>query len=279
MARISHLSHKPPSTLVNDQTVSYQYPLAHKPLLVYREHIDTSSCSCPVVSIAQRYIASVAGAQCRYQPQKHDIAESGTNANATRPNLGIHNSRVSHLVLLMNTTSDPRTIKNTTPHHLESVTGVGAIRLFFVGPLVESWSFSLSLASRFEPTPLAAPLPALGVSGGVVMGIPVTLPELVAAMLGTLPPRSGGLFITDIWVAIDDVELDRAGEDGLALTNGVEAFGGGEGAANELVELRCWWLGGNGEGGAITEVGVGTGVAWFDEVPAPAEEGFLIGSV
>ena len=58
----------------------------------------------------------------------------------------------------------------------------------------------------------------------------------------------------------DEVEFDRAGDDGRALTN--EAVGGGEGAVNELAELRCWcWAPfGNGDGGANTEVGVGSGV-------------------
>lgn len=76
-----------------------------------------------------------------------------------------------------------------------------------------------------------------GVSGGVVRGTPVTLPELVAAMLGTLPPMSGGLFITEAWVATDDVEFDLAGEGGRAFTK--EAVGGGDGAGNEVPELRC----------------------------------------
>lgn len=147
-------------------------------------------------------------------------------------------------------------------NHFASDTGVGAIRRFFAGPLEDSWSFSLSLASRFAPPPLlTAVFTVPGVSGGVVIGTPVTLPELVAAILGTLPPISGGLFIAEICVAMDDVEFDRAGEDGRALINGVGAFAGGEGAAKELVELRCWWPGGKGDAGPMTEVGVGTGVA------------------
>lgn len=55
-------------------------------------------------------------------------------------------------------------------------------------------SFSLSLASRL--TPAVAVLPLLGVSGGVVIGTPVTLPEFVAAILGTVPPIRVGLFMT-----------------------------------------------------------------------------------
>jgi tellurite resistance protein TehA-like permease len=62
-------------------------------------------------------------------------------------------------------------------------TGVGAILRFFVSRSDAS-SFSLSLASPglFVPAP---PVVLAGVSGGVVMGTPVTLPEFVAAILGT----------------------------------------------------------------------------------------------
>jgi hypothetical protein len=65
------------------------------------------------------------------------------------------------------------------------------------------------------------------------MGTPVTLPELAAAMLGTLPPINVGFVRTaeEACVAIDEVLLDRAGDAGRMLTN--EAVGGGEGAANE----------------------------------------------
>lgn len=79
-----------------------------------------------------------------------------------------------------------------------------------------------------------------GVSGGVVMGIPVTFPELAAAIPGTLPPIKVGFVITaaDACVVTDDVLFDRAGDDGLRLTK--EAVVGGEGAANELAEFRCW---------------------------------------
>lgn len=86
----------------------------------------------------------------------------------------------------------------------------------------------------------------LGVSGGVVMGTPVTLPEFVAAMPGTLPTMSGGLLTTpvggtleDCCVAMDDVEFDLAGEVGRCAATETEA--GGEGAVKELVDPRCWW--------------------------------------
>ncbi len=89
-------------------------------------------------------------------------------------------------------------------------------------------------------------------------------------MLGTLPIVRGGLFITapgvaDPSVMTEEVELDRAGEDGRALTKDAGA-GGGEGAANELAEFRwwCWAPFGKGDGGANTEVGVGAGVLWLD---------------
>lgn len=95
-------------------------------------------------------------------------------------------------------------------------------------------SFSPSVASLFAPAAILA-LP--GVSGGVVMGTPVTLPELVAVMLGTLPPMRGGLLITEACVATDEVEFDLVGDGGRAFTKDV--VGGGEGAVNEAPELRC----------------------------------------
>lgn len=101
-------------------------------------------------------------------------------------------------------------------------TRVGAILLFF-GSLAVVSSFSLSLASRFVPAALLFEL--RGVSGGVVIGTPVTLPELAAVMLGTFPEIRGGLVktpavgATEAWVTIEEVELDRAGEEGRLLTN------------------------------------------------------------
>lgn len=69
------------------------------------------------------------------------------------------------------------------------------------------------------------------------MGMPVTFPELVAAMLGRFPPIRGGLFIIETCVAIDEAEFDRVGEEGRALTN--DAVAGGDGAAKDVAELRC----------------------------------------
>jgi predicted ABC-type sugar transport system permease subunit len=97
-------------------------------------------------------------------------------------------------------------------------------------------SFSLSLASLLIPAAILLPLP--GVSGGVVIRTPVTLPELAAAILGTLPPMRGGLFMIDACVATEDVEFDLVGDEGRALAN--EVVGGGDGAANELAEPLCW---------------------------------------
>lgn len=83
----------------------------------------------------------------------------------------------------------------------------------------------------------------LGVSGGVVIGTPVILLELVAAMLGTFPEMRVGFVTTpavgtdEACVAMDDAELDLAGDDGRCETNVVDA--GGDGAVKELAELRC----------------------------------------
>jgi hypothetical protein len=68
-------------------------------------------------------------------------------------------------------------------------------------------------------------------------------------------------------VIIDDVELERAGDAGRWFK---KAMGGGEGAAKELAELRCWCPAplAYGDGGANADVGVGTGVFWLDEAAA-----------
>lgn len=74
------------------------------------------------------------------------------------------------------------------------------------------------------------------------MGTPVTRAEFVAAMLGTWPRIRDGLVTTLVagmedCVTIEDVELDRVGEEGRGLANAAAV--GGEGAVIELVELRC----------------------------------------
>lgn len=137
--------------------------------------------------------------------------------------------------------------------------------LLFLGFDPES-SFSLSLWSLLVPATLPAVL--RGVSGGVAIGTPVTLPEFVAVKPGTLPAtRVGGPggAAVELWVMTDEVELDRVGDDGRWLAKA--AAGGGEGAAKELVESRCRCCDplGKGDGGANCEVGVGTGV-FCDEV-------------
>lgn len=106
------------------------------------------------------------------------------------------------------------------------------------------------------------------------MGTPVTLPEFAAVRPGTCPTISDGLVMTpacDGCVTIDDVEFDRAGDDGRWLTNEASEAAGGDGAVRELPESRCRWCDpfGNGDGGANTDVGVGTGVFWFDETAVP----------
>lgn len=131
-----------------------------------------------------------------------------------------------------------RGMKTTGYHGLASDTRVGAIRLFFAWPLaVEASSFSLSLASLLIPA--AKLLWFAGVSGGVVIGTPVTLPDCAAAIPGMVPPISGGLFTTlEDCVAMEEVEFDRVGDGGRAPAK--EPVAGGEGAANELAEFRCW---------------------------------------
>jgi hypothetical protein len=103
-----------------------------------------------------------------------------------------------------------------------------------------------------------------GVSGGVVIGTPTILPELVAAILGTCPEIRGGLLSTPVCDA-EEFELDRAGDAARGLTKDAVTVGG-DGAVKELAESRCLWPEpfGNGEGGAKTEVGVGIGVFWLD---------------
>lgn len=87
-----------------------------------------------------------------------------------------------------------------------------------------------SPASLFVPV-AAAPL---GVSGGVVMGTPVTLPELAAVMPGTLPEMRCGFVLTavDDCVAIDEAEFVRVGEAGRCVA--ADEVAGGDGAVKEL---------------------------------------------
>lgn len=81
-----------------------------------------------------------------------------------------------------------------------------------------------------------------GVSGGVVMGTPVTFAELVAAIPGMLPTMRDGLVAILGWaedcVATDDVELDLAGDEGRGWL-AKPAARGGDCAEKEPAELRC----------------------------------------
>lgn len=72
-----------------------------------------------------------------------------------------------------------------------------------------------------------------------MIGTPVTLPELVAVIPGTLPAINGGgpVGAVEVCVIMEDVELDLAGELGRWLTKA--AAGGGDGAAKELMESLC----------------------------------------
>lgn len=75
-----------------------------------------------------------------------------------------------------------------------------------------------------------------------MIGTPVTLAELAAAILGMLPEMRGGfvkmlVWTLEIWVAIEEVEFDLVGDEGRAVAKA--AVVGGDGAARELEEFRC----------------------------------------
>jgi hypothetical protein len=144
-------------------------------------------------------------------------------------------------------------------------TSVGATLLFFAGACsgFSSFSDSLAVVSRLPST--LAPLTELaalkelldkGVCGGVVIGMLMTAPELVAATLGTLPrvgvglpaifrPDDCGCSPKESWVAIEDVDDVRVGLTGR--TGGAEEAAEGVGAT--LFST-----------GAVEDVGVGVGV-------------------
>lgn len=90
---------------------------------------------------------------------------------------------------------------------------MGAILLRF-GALASS--AALSLVSRLTPEGTVAGTAAVlrGVSGGVVMGTPSTLPEFVAATLGTWPTVKDGLLRIPSRVITEEVEFVRVGDDG-----------------------------------------------------------------
>ncbi len=132
-------------------------------------------------------------------------------------------------------------------------------------------------ASLFVPATLDE---VFGVSGGVVIGTPDTLPEFAAATEGTVHAiNDGGLVaagMDDACVATEDVELERVGDAGRCEAADTDA--GGDGAVKELAEFRCWWCEplGNGDGGAKFVVGVAPGVFCAEAaVPLPlAAEAF-----
>ena len=174
-----------------------------------------------------------------------------------------------------------------------SVTGVGAIRLFFVclpsstsGTACKSLFFlgetfssrSDSLSRRGRPDAPARPLtellalwvlwPWAGVRGGVNIGTPPTGPELVAARPGTADIDGVGAFMTpmspapganDDAVAMLETELLRVGLPGLAGTNEL-------GDAGKPAE-GCLVIGGAvavAAVGMLEVVGVGVGVEWLE---------------
>ena len=120
------------------------------------------------------------------------------------------------------------------PDGASALTSVGAIRLRLGWP-PDGSSASPSADSLLVPA--GAVNDARGVSGGVVIGMPTTLLELVAAMLGTCPDIRGGLLTTPV---CDEFELDRAGDPARGLTKDAVVVGG-DGAVSELPESRCLW--------------------------------------
>jgi hypothetical protein len=98
--------------------------------------------------------------------------------------------------------------------------------------------------------------PDNGVCGGVVIGMPITAPELAAATLGTLPRVGVGLLVMvklddcdcspkESCVAIEDVDEVRVGLSGRT--------GGAEGAVDGVGRILF-------STGAVEDVGVGVGV-------------------
>lgn len=100
------------------------------------------------------------------------------------------------------------------------------------------------------------------------MGMPDMKPrEFPATMPDMFPARRGGLLITvpvegfknDDCVPTEEVEFDLVGEEGRAC--GPAGAGGGEGAVTDRLDKVRWWPGaGKEDGGAVTDVGVGSGV-------------------
>ena len=102
----------------------------------------------------------------------------------------------------------------------------------------------------------------------MVIGRPIEA-ELVAATLGTVPNVGVGLLmisplgvcICDDCVAIDEAEFDLVG-----LAGGTAATGEGEGASPD--DEACFT-----NGGAVTVVGVGTGVGVAEDIENVVSDG------
>lgn len=112
-------------------------------------------------------------------------------------------------------------------------------------------------------------------------------PVFEAAIFGTFPDTSGGLEITvpcagvayEDWVAMEDVEFERVGED--CRTVGPSGAAGGDAAVDKLEEVRWWWLLVlvKGDGGAMVEVGVAIGVFCVEDTAVPLTTGcFAVGT-
>jgi hypothetical protein len=92
-------------------------------------------------------------------------------------------------------------------------TNVGAI-LLLLGALSSSAPPSLVSLLTPEGTVAGTAAESRGVSGGVVMGTRSTLPEFVAATLGTWPTVRDGLLRIPSRVITEEVEFVRVGDDG-----------------------------------------------------------------
>jgi hypothetical protein len=117
-----------------------------------------------------------------------------------------------------------------------------------------------------------------GVCGGVGLGS--TALEFPAVRDGRFPRVGVGLLLTtpgtwlcarDAWVAMDELESDLAGEEGLAAPDRVgtaDADGEGDGRTG-------WWTLPNGLALAdvVADVGVGVGVVWAEDDVVPVSVG------
>lgn len=120
-----------------------------------------------------------------HEPQMRPSSPNSCNANSCPPYVLIHRQPVpDRLISRTIYTREALSPLNGSVdlQGFDGSTRVGAILLFLVS---FDASDSISLASLL--TPVTCPVALCGVSGGVVRGTPVTFPELVAVMAGTLP--------------------------------------------------------------------------------------------